>query len=217
MSKDERSDSRSPEKMQGNPPSLDPSKFGSSSDISSFPDTDANLEKAGSPLANPKVATNEGSALTRRKSGHILPTTPRSFRGQRFLTKRVSNKAIDGLSLLEQDKFDGIDQRCYDSEPDQLIKRRINLGDLYARPKPNRSKSITPCKPSALFAEADSAETVLKGPKLLHALSYSPCGGSESTSDDATGLAQQDANQLHMMLQASFVERVCLFSFASHF
>jgi hypothetical protein len=216
-----RSDSRSPEKMQGNPPSLDPSKFGSScSDLSCFSDANANLEKVVSPLANPKVATSEGSlsARSRRMSGNILPATPRiSFRGQRFLTRRVSDKTIDGLSLLGQDKSDVIDQKCYDSEPDQLIKRRINFGDLYARPRPNRCKSTTPCKPSALFAEDDSVETALTGKKLLNGLSYSSCGGSESASDaDPTGLPQHDANQLNIMLQASAAKSGCIFSFAPH-
>jgi hypothetical protein len=199
MSKDKRSDSRSPEKMQGNPPALDPSKFGNS-DLASLPDADSSLDKANSPLANPKVKNIEGSmsALTRRKSGNILAVTPRSFRGERFIARRISSPKTDGEFYLPPEDSNAINQKCYDSEPDQLIKRRVNLGDLYARTKADRCRSITPCSPSALFTEDDSPVKDLKGHQELPSLN----GGVGA---DAAGLQQNDANQLHMMLKASIV------------
>lgn len=107
MLAENRGDSLSPEKMQGNPPALDLSKIGNCGDIfAAFDPEGSNLDKLASPLSNPKVSVSQGlskgtaPAMTSNpnievplsvKAESILSSTPRSFRG-RFLAKKFSSQ-----------------------------------------------------------------------------------------------------------------------------
>jgi hypothetical protein len=139
MSSANRSESLSPEKMQGNPPALDLSKFGSCGDLFAASDPEGSiLDKTASPLsnpnfavchgspkilpciatANPKVVALDGSPATKVstpvKTESILPATPRSSRA-RFVTRRslIQREFLSSPRQAEtDDKQDNISERA---------------------------------------------------------------------------------------------------------